>query len=103
MSLANCVDPVTLVRSPTLVNKESGPMLNGSRPLRRQRTSISGTTRGGMPSTASTIASMCAGVVPQQPPTMLTNPLCAKSRITDAMCSGVSSYCPNSFGNPALG
>ena len=32
------------------------------------------------PCTASAIARMCSGVVPQQPPTMLTKPLCANSR-----------------------
>ena len=35
--------------------------------------------RGGSDFTASAMARMCAGVVPQQPPTMFTNPLCAKS------------------------
>jgi hypothetical protein len=38
----------------------------------------SGTARGDQ-ATASAIAAMCAGVVPQQPPTMFTSPLCAHS------------------------
>src|SRR6266545_7759108 len=35
MSFANAREPVTLVRSPTLTNSESSPMLSGSRPERR--------------------------------------------------------------------
>ena len=46
---------------------------------------------------------MCAGVVPQQPPTMLTSPDVANSRMIAAICSGVSSYSPNAFGRPAFG
>ncbi len=38
------------------------------------------TRRGGTSFTASAIARMCSGVVPQQPPTMLTKPLRANSR-----------------------
>ena len=49
------------------------------------------------------MARMCAGVVPQHPPTKLTSPCSANSRSTWAMCSGVSSYWPNSFGSPAFG
>jgi hypothetical protein len=41
--------------------------------------SITGSLRGGNPASASTIARMWAGVVPQQPPAMLTKPLFAKS------------------------
>ncbi len=49
-------------------------MVNGSRPDRRQATGISGSGRGGTPSTALAMAAMCSGVVPQQPPTMLRKP-----------------------------
>ncbi len=41
--------------------------------------------------TASAIARMCAGVVPQQPPTRLTKPFRAKSSISRAVSAGVSS------------
>ena len=50
-----------------------------------------GTFRGGSAATASAIARMCAGVVPQQPPTRLTKPFRAKSSISRAVCAGVSS------------
>ena len=50
-----------------------------------------GTCRGGRPCTAAAIAAMCAGVVPQQPPTRFNRPLSANSRSTAAMSSGVSS------------
>ena len=88
---AKALEPVTLVRSPTLTNSASPPTLKGSRPDRRSFFSIVGTTRGANPATASARAAMCAGVVPQQPPTMFTRPLCAHSLIWPARCSGVSS------------
>ena len=53
--------------------------------------------------TAAAIARMWSGVVPQQPPTMFRKPASTKSDVTLAMCSGVSSYSPNSFGSPAFG
>ena len=57
-----------------------------------------------MPSTASAIAAMCSGVVPQQPPTMLTKPAAARTRAAARRSSsGVSSYSPNAFGRPAFG
>jgi hypothetical protein len=40
-------EPVTLVRSPTLTNKESLPIENDSSPANWQRTSILGIFRGG--------------------------------------------------------
>ena len=46
---------------------------------------------------------MWAGVVPQQPPTMLTRPACANSPSTRARSSGDSSYSPKAFGRPAFG
>ena len=88
---AKALEPVTLVRSPTLTNRLSPPTLKGSRPDRRSFFSSTGTARGASPATACAIAAMCAGVVPQQPPTMFTRPLCAHSRISPARCSGVSS------------
>src|SRR5262249_49087650 len=41
--------------------------------------------------TAAAIWRMCSGVVPQQPPTMLTKPLRAKSPRSRAVVSGASS------------
>src|SRR3546814_1513657 len=49
------------------------------------------------------MASMCAGVVPQQPPTMFRKPLWANSSMTLAVSTGSSSYSPNSLGRPAFG
>src|SRR5690606_41689525 len=50
-----------------------------------------GGLRGGTPRTASAIAPMCAGVVPQQPPTRLSSPARANSPSTVAMSEGDSS------------
>jgi hypothetical protein len=63
-----------LVRSPTLTNGISGVSVNGSSPDSRSSGLISGIARGVLPRTASAMARMCSGVVPQQPPTMLTSP-----------------------------
>jgi 5-methyltetrahydrofolate--homocysteine methyltransferase len=49
------------------------------------------------------IAAICSGVVPQQPPTMLTMPCSHHSRTWAAVVSGPSSYSPRSLGRPALG
>ena len=65
--------------------------LRGSSPESLRIGSRCGGTRGGMPSTASATAEMCAGVVPQQPPTMLTKPLAANSPSTDDVSTGPSS------------
>ena len=48
------------------------------------------------------IALICAGVVPQQPPMILTIPFSIKGLILEAIVSGVSSYSPISLGSPAL-
>ena len=68
-----------LVRSPMFTNRESSVMLSGSRPESRVATAISGSSRGGLPSTTLAISAMCGGAVPQQPPTRLTRPASAKS------------------------
>ncbi len=88
---AKALEPVTLVRSPTLTNRLSSPTLKGSRPDRRSFFSTSGTLRGGNSATTRAISAMCAGVVPQQPPTMFSSPASAHWRISPARCSGVSS------------
>ncbi len=62
-----------------------------------------GSARGAQSRTASAMALIWAGVVPQQPPTRFKRPSRAKLPITEAMCSGVSSYSPNALGRPAFG
>jgi len=62
-----------------------------------------GGTRGGKSLTASRMARMWAGVEPQQPPTMFTQPFAANSRRSADMISGVSSNPPKALGKPALG
>jgi hypothetical protein len=54
-------------------------------------TGSDGTERGGCSRTAALIAAICAGVVPQQPPTMLINPDAANSPRMPAIACGVSS------------
>ena len=84
-------DPVTFVRSPTITKPVSASTVNGSRPAKRGSGEWAGTSLGGSPATASAIAAMCSGVVPQQPPTPLTRPLCANSRSSAVVSAGVSS------------
>ena len=76
----NRAEPVTFVRSPIITNPVSGPISNGSSPLQRVRATRAGIARGAIPSTAAAIWRTCSGVVPQQPPTMLTRPSSAKAR-----------------------
>ena len=92
-----------LVRSPTLTKRLSSVMLSGSSPDSRIAGAGSASGRGVASATAAARASMCAGVVPQHPPTMLTIPLVANSPTTLAIWSGVSSYSPNALGSPAFG
>ena len=123
IALENLGLPVILLRSPTLTKFVSGRITNGSRPEKAgERRRAKGRSRswldllplpfafcplpiarGAIPLTASAIALMCAGVLPQQPPTMFSSPARAKSAMTLAMYSGVSSYSPKAFGSPALG
>jgi len=65
-------DPVTLVRSPTLTNSASSPMVTASRPESFITGETAGTLRGVAPSILLAMAEMCSGVVPQQPPARLT-------------------------------
>ena len=104
MSLANFLEPATLVRSPTFVKLRLRSMAMLSRPLtQRAPLFLPGIVLGRIPLTARASALMCPGVVPQQPPTMLTVPASAISRIAAAVSSGASSYSPISFGRPAFG
>ena len=102
---AKALEPVTLARSPTLTKRLSSPIFTGSSPESFIRWSWAGTMRGGSPSIACAIARMWSGVVPQQPPAMLTKPDCANSCSRLDVTSGVSSK-PVSligFGSPAFG
>ena len=102
---ANILLPVTLVRSPTFTNSVESSMFKASRPDSLVLTAMSGTTRIGHTDTFAAIAAMCSGVVPQQPPTMLTKPARANSSSKLEVSAGVSSK-PVSligFGRPALG
>src|SRR5260221_5385991 len=103
MSLANFGEPVTLVRSPTFTKLVSGRIVRASKPLKRVYGSTLGGMRGAQSRTAAAIARMCAGVEPQQPPTIFNQPLEANSRKSDAMMCGVSSKPPKALGKPALG
>src|SRR5690606_26184840 len=62
-----------------------------------------GSRRGGSPRTASAMARIWSGVVPQQPPTRFNSPERANSSRVAAVSSGVSSYSAKAFGSPALG
>src|SRR5687768_14717682 len=110
ISRANRFEPVTLVRSPIIVKLLSGRIVSASRPERRVNPLGFGiwdlgfdTDRGGRSFTASAIARMWSGVVPQQPPSTLTNTDSAQSRSMPAVSGGISSYWPNALGRPALG
>src|SRR5581483_2586959 len=60
---------------------------------------------GAHPCTASAIALICGGVVPQQPPTMFNQPFSAHSRNCGASVSGVSGkpVSDSGSGKPAFG
>ena len=92
-----------LVRSPTLTKRLFSSMTHGSSPESRRAGGTTAGWRGAPCVDASAIAAMCSGVVPQQPPTMLTSPEVANSPTTRAIASGVSSYSPNALGSPAFG
>ena len=71
---------------------ESALIRSGSSPENTDaRRSYTGTGRGDTPATASAIAAMCSGVVPQHPPTPFTSPLRANSPSSPAVISGLSS------------
>ncbi len=91
ISFANFGEPVTLVRSPTTMKFDSGVTVSGSSPLRRRCGSTGCGTRGGSVATVSAMRRMCSNPVPQQPPTMFSQPFAAKSRRTSAIIVGVSS------------
>ena len=90
--MANAREPVTLVRSPTLTKTLPGcGMTTGSRPDSLVSRGTAGMTRGVAAWTVWLIARTWAGVVPQQPPTMLTRPSAANARSADEVSAAVSS------------
>src|SRR5258708_6620388 len=132
MSLENFGEPVTLVRSPIMVKLESGRIVSGSKPEnwvfgvwrsafgvggsafgvggsdlsdRTDRKLSDGSWRGATPFTDSAIARICSGVVPQQPPTMFSQPLAAHSFNWGESDSGVSGkpVSESASGRPAFG
>ena len=70
---------MTLQRSPTFTNSESEEILKGSLPARRQAGKGSTGTRGAYLETASAMALIWSGLVPQQPPTIFRKPDSANS------------------------
>ena len=91
------------MRSPIITKPVSGPISNGSSPLNRGAGRLFGTCLGDSPWDRATMALVCSGVVPQQPPTRFTRPSRANSCRYLLVSSGSSSCEPNSFGRPALG
>ena len=94
--------PSTFVRSPTRTGRLSTSASMSSIPENRVFEWIAG-RRGFLPSAAAAMARMWAGVVPQQPPTMLTQPSCMKWPSSREIDSGVSEYWPSTSGSPAFG
>ena len=89
MSRAKALEPVTFVRSPTLMKFVFSRTNSGSRPEYVELPLSFTGLRGLTPLTASAIARTWSGVVPQQPPTIFKNPLSANSRINTCICSAV--------------
>src|SRR6267143_1449820 len=103
ISIENLGEPVTLVRSPITTNPNSGVILRGSKPDSRSGAfpeSLDDTEVvppifpvtgcGGSSRACLAKAAICAGVVPQQPPTMLSQPLRTHFKTFGANVSGVS-------------
>mmetsp|Transcript_20816 Transcript_20816/g.52845 ORF Transcript_20816/g.52845 Transcript_20816/m.52845 type:complete len:224 (-) Transcript_20816:252-923(-) len=98
MSFLYLIEPAMLHRSPTLTKPRFLSMVIGSRPEIRISQNSGCASRGlkGVPAAAASrsilsTAPMCSGVVPQQPPSMLTSPVSRKSLTDLAKLSGVSS------------
>ena len=103
INFLNFGEPVTLVRSPTNRKPLSLVAFKGSRPAYLPKAEILPGFLGGTFWTFETICLICSGVVPQHPPIMFIQPCSAKSFRKLANSSGVWSYSPIAFGNPALG
>src|SRR5437660_1633487 len=109
MSFENLGEPVTFVRSPTFTKFVSGRMVSASSPLNLVNPPDAGsaaraasgefvsppplcglTSLGFKPFTASANTLICAGVVPQQPPTKFNHPFSTHSFNCGASDSAVS-------------
>src|SRR3546814_3316406 len=66
---------------------------NGSSPESLMATDFCGTARGGSPATCFAIWAMCGGVVPQQPPTMLSRSEEHTSELQSLMRLSYAVYC----------
>jgi hypothetical protein len=117
ISLANLGEPATFVRSPIMMYTPFC-CVNGCEPESRSgRHSCSAAgseivaagapakSRGCRPSNALAMAAMCSGVLPQQPPAMLTSPDSANSLKKRAMSGGSRSkpVGESGLGRPAFG
>ncbi len=102
MSRLNLRLPRTLVRSPTRTGRLSTSTSSRSMPETSVFAWIAG-RRGLRPCAAAAMARMWSGVVPQQPPTMLTQPSSMKRASSREIDSGVSEYFPSESGSPAFG
>src|ERR1700759_1369726 len=111
ISFENFGEPVMLVRSPTTTNPNSGVILSGARPDNSRdiwdelALVPEGIFLGEWPCTVCAINRMCSGVVPQQPPTMFSQPFLVQwASLGERLC-GVSGkpVSDNGSGNPALG
>ena len=91
MRRLNRCEPVMLVRSPMVTNPLSGVISNGSSPLKRVCGTGAGSSRGARSAITALICLMCSGVVPQQPPAALRNPLSANSARSLLVMFGFSS------------
>ena len=105
IKLEKAFEPVTLVLSPTLMNSESSLITKGSKPDNCVYICWEGIILGFKPFISFAMAAICAGVVPQQPPAIFTNPLSANSFRSEDVSSGLSSKPVSDigFGNPAFG
>jgi hypothetical protein len=97
MSFLNLAEPAMLHRSPTFRKPRFLSTVSGSSPEMRISVNSGLRCRGFhapllLPlASISSSALMCSGVVPQQPPSMLTSPVSTKSSSDKAKLSGVSS------------
>ena len=74
ISFLNLRLPMTLVRSPTITGRRVVGRSTRSMPETRVRGAASAARAAACPRASSASARMCSGVVPQQPPTMLSQP-----------------------------
>mmetsp|Transcript_13478 Transcript_13478/g.42218 ORF Transcript_13478/g.42218 Transcript_13478/m.42218 type:complete len:258 (+) Transcript_13478:2133-2906(+) len=106
ISFLNLIEPARLQRSPRLTKpRVPRSTVHASRPeiCILGMPVIVGLTRGLTDATAFANAPMCSGVVPQQPPSMLTMPRSANCFTSSANSAGFWSYPPIALGRPAFG